>query len=696
MRFNNFYLLVFTISVNQLNAQLDTTQQYLKLQQNIELMAEQSQIDGDDMANLLHSNAYYLNNKINLNTATKSQLQASQLFSDIQINALLEHIEKNGALINIYELQSIKEFNLAFIHYILPYVNTASDMTEKYFNIKECFKYGKHELVLSSQRVIEEQQGFKLISDSVKQLKPNSYYLGDPYRQFLKYRFQYNQQVSVGFSAEKDAGELFYTNSKLQGFDFYSGHIAINDVSVFKQIIVGDYQAKFGQGLTLYKGFAFNRSTQPMSSKRNLQGLSPYYSMDEMLFFRGIATKFELKHFSISTMLSHKNIDAGVINADSINRVGEPYFTQFQLGGYHNTQLLLQNKHTVQESIFANNVSFDKRNLHIGSTMHYTKFDKRYEPNTYYYNQFAFIGNSQFIIGTDYNWVYYNVNLYGEIALNPKFNKAFCQGMIVALDHGITLSAHYRQFDKEFNNLHANAFAEKLNMNGGEEGLFVSAEFKVNAKHNIFVSADQYKLKWLGYNNKKPMQGTSFLTQYNFLPNKVSNMYFRWQHTTLYEDVIFTNYKNTIAIPKNQITFYINQQIHSDISFKTRLDYAHVQSYQNVFTSGVAFTQDLKFKKMHFPMSFTMRYVYFDVQNYLARIYVFEDDVLYSNAIPMLYNKGHRVAFICNWLVLKHFDVWFKISTTVYDNTSILSEGSLSQIDANQKSEIKLQARLKF
>ena len=179
-----------------------------QINQNIEILSEQLQTEDGDLSSLTESWMYYKSHPVNLNKATKDELSDLQILTDIQINNLLRHREKNGYLINIYELQSIDGFDLLSIKKIMPFVYVSDQFNSAFFSTKEMFKDGKHEFVSRIQRITEEQSGYH-VSDSVKRIKPNSYYLGSPNRIFARYSFQYNNNVSFVLAGEKDAGEEF-------------------------------------------------------------------------------------------------------------------------------------------------------------------------------------------------------------------------------------------------------------------------------------------------------------------------------------------------------------------------------------------------------------------------------------------------------------------------------------------------------
>ena len=137
-------------------------------------------------------------------------------------------------------------------------------------------------------------------------------------------------------------------------------------------------------------------------------------------------------------------------------------------------------------------------------------------------------------------------------------------------------------------------------------------------------------------------------------------------------------------------------QISPDIKLKSRIEYTQVDHAQQANEEGVAFAQDLIYKKMKFPFTFTLRYAIFDTKSFDSRVYVYENDVLYGYSVPALYYKGQRAYFIVNWDITRNFEIWVRVAQTLYDNQKVQSVGSLNQIDSNHKTELKLQARFKF
>lgn len=57
---------------------------------------------------------------VNLNSATKEQLEQFPFLNDIQIENLLAYVYINGQMQTIYELQLVEEMDWETIHYLLP------------------------------------------------------------------------------------------------------------------------------------------------------------------------------------------------------------------------------------------------------------------------------------------------------------------------------------------------------------------------------------------------------------------------------------------------------------------------------------------------------------------------------------------------------------------------------------------------
>ncbi|MGB1032220.1 MAG: hypothetical protein ACPGWM_06385, partial [Flavobacteriales bacterium] len=196
------------------------------IEQRIEIISE-SLDEGEelDYTTLLDDLNHFYDVKIDLNHTDALELSALNLLTEFQINALLDHIDTYGPLQKIWELQSVKLWDLPTIYNVLPFVKTNSVSELSGVKLKKVLKEGSHDLFLRYQQVLETPIGYTEAPEG----STSARYLGDQSRMYARYRFTYARNISIGFTAEKDPGEEFFAGSQKQGFDFYSAHFFYQD-----------------------------------------------------------------------------------------------------------------------------------------------------------------------------------------------------------------------------------------------------------------------------------------------------------------------------------------------------------------------------------------------------------------------------------------------------------------------------------
>jgi hypothetical protein len=670
--------------------------------QNLEILSEQTQEENADYTSLIENLKQYLSHPINLNKTDKDELMDMGLLTEIQSNALLRHIKRHGNLISIYELQGISGFDIKTIKSILPYVRVSDQFNSAHFTISEMLDNGGTEITTRYQRLLENQPAFNSYSDSLLKAKPNNYYLGSPERIFTRFRYRYSNNVSLGFIAEKDAGEPFKkidSLNKKTGFDFYSFHFFLRNVKIFKTLAIGDYQASFGQGLVLWRGFGFGKSIALANMKRNAPGFRPYSSVDENRFFRGVATTFAIGKLETSLFFSSKMIDANLkTSQDTIS--GElldvEEISSVVMSGTHRTISEIKVRDKVRETVYGGNISYKTNSLQVGITAQHMILSKPIKASEQLYNQYDFSGSSNANAGLNFSYVFRNMNFFGEGAVSKNGGKALVIGSIMALDPKFTLVTSYRNFDKKYQNLLASAISENT-LPQNEKGIYIGCEAKFPKGFTLTAFYDQFNFPWLNYKVSKPSSGNDFLTQLNWTPNKKTDMYFRYRKRTKETDDGSENlFDYPVNLTQENFRYNVSFQLLPYLKIRSRIDYVIYNKQDAPRETGSLLFQDIVFKKMDSPIEITARYGIFDTDSYNSKIYTFENDVLYSFSVPALYKKGSRAYLIVDYTINKHIEVWARIAQTFYTNQNIQSPGSITEINAPTKTEIKLQVRIKF
>jgi hypothetical protein len=75
-----------------------------------------------DLTNVIEALNFYYDNKLNLNSAVAEELEELNLLTSVQINDLILHRKRFGKFITIYELQSLRYWDLSTIQLVLPFV----------------------------------------------------------------------------------------------------------------------------------------------------------------------------------------------------------------------------------------------------------------------------------------------------------------------------------------------------------------------------------------------------------------------------------------------------------------------------------------------------------------------------------------------------------------------------------------------
>ncbi|MCG3166200.1 MAG: hypothetical protein POELPBGB_01977 [Bacteroidia bacterium] len=687
-----FILLIFSalifFSVNSF-AQIDTKDENL-IEKKVETIAENTE-EEIDYTMLVDQLTQYIQKPLNLNSATFEELDELALLSDIQINNLLEHIAQNGKLLSLYELQSIDGFDLAAIRSVSPYVTVSGDLDNAKFTLRDIFKYGKHDVFFRYQQILEQQEGY---AESDSTTNENSRFAGNPARLYMRYRFTYSNHVSWGITAEKDQGEEFFKGSQKQGFDFYSGHFFLKNIGHMKALAIGDFQAQFGQGLTFWSGLAFGKTADGTSMKRNAIGLKPYTAVDENLFLRGVGTTWQLGNFHVTGFFSHKKIDGSVAVDSTKDEVAT--ITSFLTSGLHRTPSELDKRKALSETIMGGNLCFVKRRLRIGVTAVHYIFGTDYQRTDELYNRYEFNGKQNTNVGIDYNYVFRNFNFFGETTVCANGSVATTNGVLMSLDPRVTFVAMYRSFPKDFQAVYANAISENTRVLN-EKATYFGFRAQILKNWTLQGYMDIFKFPWLRYQVNAPSKGYEYLAQLTFSPSKTLEAYFRirrqMKEINTNDEELTVDYLDEYSTTNYR--FNITYKISSSVQLRNRVEHIVYERGNDGKEKGWLMYQDVTWKALKSPLSLSFRYALFDTDTYNARLYAYENDVLYAFSIPAYYYKGSRTYLTLRYNIVRGIDVWLRYAVTFYNNRNSISSGT-SEIQGNTKSEIKAQIRFRF
>jgi hypothetical protein len=677
------------------------------LQQLLENNTEQSQQEDNDYSSLEEELLFYSTHRINLNRTNKEVLQALHLLTDIQILNLFIHIEKNGPLLIIYELQAIEGFDLQTIQHALPYITVQDASTAAPISRKKLISNGEQTLILRYGQVLEKQLGFRPIDSSNLFKSPNTRYIGSPQKIYARYRFMYGSSISFGITAEKDQGELFFKNKQTvkydwykqslkrnqkNGFDFYSAHLFLHNLKQLQTLAIGDYQVTFGQGLTAWTGMSFGKSSEILYTKKSANYIRPYTSVDENKFMRGIATGICLKKITLTAFFSNKAVDANVI--DTLTNGAAAIVSSLQQTGSHATPSEIADKQAIHQTFYGGNISYGIKRLTLGITAVYSHLNAALQPAVSAYNQFEKSGNSNFNIGIDYNFIRRNFNFFGEAAHSRNGGIAFLNGLFISLDPRLSFTILHRAYQRNYQNSMGAAFAEANGTN--EKGLYMGIAATLTTRLTFNAYYDRFEFPWLKYEVDAPSRGTDLNIQLNHTPSKKWNTSFQVrQHNQQKNTHEYVAMKSLVPVSQTNYRFTIAYALSPSFKLRNRVE---CLSYKSAAAkqSGYLLYQDIIYNKSGKAFAATARYALFQTDGYDSRLYEYENDIPGSYSIPNYSDRGSRFYILLSYRINKYLECWFRFSQTVYDNKEVISAGSLSEINGNTKSEIKMQLSLKW
>ncbi|MDR0604174.1 MAG: hypothetical protein LBG80_07735 [Bacteroidales bacterium] len=662
-----------------------------ELENTVETLTEQAD-ETPDYSELVDDLLFYTENKINLNNPDYSQLINLFGLTDYQVYHLQQYLHVHGQMYSIYELSVIEGMDRETIFRLMKYADVYPIEKQQKLNLRNAFKYGKNRILMRYGQTLEKQQGYIDVSDEVLEKRPNAVYLGSPQSYLIKYTFNYNNRIRFGFTADKDAGEEFFKGSNKWGFDFYSLHLFVKDISIFKTIAVGDYHASFGQGLVISTNFSLYKPDNAVGIYKNPSGIRCYTSANEANFFRGVATTLDCKVMDLTLFYSCKKIDA--VLSDTLSNE-ELYIETLYETGYHRTQGEMAKKNAIGQHIAGMHLERSMRIARIGATACYTYFEVPLNRNLSLYNGYEFNQQDNINASVDYRVLIKKTSMFGEIAMSKNLAIASINGMIFTIDPRFSLSILHRYYGRNYQALHANAFGENAS-NANEHGIFLGYKTILSKNFSWDGYIDYFRFKWLRYRIDAPSDGYEVQTKLSFKLNNQFSSYIRFRYKSKALNYATDYYNELTQTHRQSYRFHLVYSPFQQLTLKSRIDIINYKaSDKTKFHQGYMIYQEIQWKIQRIPLTLIARIALFDTYSYDERIYTYESDVLYTFSSPFFYDKGSRIYLTGKVSITSHIDLWVKVAQTFYRNKNSIGSG-LTYIDGNKKTEIRCQILLKF
>lgn len=658
-----------------------------------EILENQDEEAEYDFLSLYDDLQTYLEHPLNLNHATYDEFYDLTMLTEEQIAAIIDYRAEYGDFLSPYELQVIPEMDMATLRALTPLVTTGSSGNIK--NFSTLVAELKHNVFVKYKRILETKAGYDRAFE-------DGGYIGDPNHYYMRYRGYAGQNIKLGVTMEKDAGEAFFADPNQNGFDFYSGHVYLQDLHpIFSTVVVGDYSVSMGQGLILHNSFGAGKSSYVMNVKRGGRSLRAYSSVNEANFFRGGATTLQLSSESEATVfVSTKHVDGSGIVKDSIIDTGFDSFNTLNISGLHRTATELERKSNVRQTDMGITTQYRKRNFKVGIHGLLTTFDKAINLSELPYKKFNFNGDRLINASVDYSYRYRNMSIFGETAMSDNLAVANIHGLLLSLGRNVDASLVYRNYPRNYHVLNANAFAEStLPIN--EHGLYMGLRFKPTNELTISTYYDQWKHPWLRFRKDAPSGGKEFLVKIDYYKKRQYNVYLQYRYEGKQENGtdVAQGIDPIVDLNQHRARLHLSYKVSKALELRNRVEYSYYQK-EDTRSHGYLLYQDVIYKPLSFPLSFTARYAVFD-NDFNSRIYAYENDILYEFSIPFYSGRGSRFYLnlrykVNRWLTAEsHYGYVFYPEAANNPEFSGIGSG-LERIEGNRRTDLKFQLKFRF
>lgn len=619
---------------------------------------------------------------INLNKTNAGELKNLIFLSPLQIGNFFSYLANGNKLLDVLELQAIPGFDPETINRLLPFVIVRPSLAYDQLKLRQLHIEGKNDLILRYSTVLQRQKGFRDL--------PGSRYLGSPEKLLLRYRYHFSEIISAALVMEKDAGESLF--NKKTGIDHISANLTFHKLGRIKNLVIGDYSLQFGQGLTLWSGFAFGKGPDVTSVAAKDLGLKPYTSSNEASFFRGMASTIDLvKNISLNAFISSRKLDASL----KFMPDGTAGLSNINISGLHRTATELKNRKSLQQQVYGTALQYITDNLNIGLIAYQSVYQHQFITGSQLYNAYGFTGKYLTNTGLHYNYTFNNIYFYGELAHSLQSGWAMVSGALATLSPKIAAVLLYRSYDKDYHNFFSKAVGEGTETNN-EKGLYLGLNYTPVKNLMCSVYADYFKFPWLKYRIDAGSSGHEAFGQLVYTKGKTFKATLRFKREQKQQNPDAGNSSPDLEqVLKHNYRLDWSWKANRKLNFHQRSEIAQYQKGIKKIEIGYLIFQDMDYAPMSSRFTGNIRLAYFNTPSYNSRIYAYEDDVLYASGSGLYSGKGVRSFVNFRYRLTKQLDVWARHAISIYSNTETVGSG-LDEIAGNQKAEVKFQLRYQF
>lgn len=496
-------------------------------------------------------------------------------------------------------------------------------------------------------------------------------YLGSPDALQWRIGVRIGEHLLTGVTLDKDPGEpiRWRPGGRRFGADFAALHLSLDNRGPFERIAAGGYTVQAGEGLAAGQGSGGLSSLRTASVDRILR---PHTSSREHAYFRGLAMQSKpLYGISVTGFVSYVPLDA---------RVDTTGVWSLNSTGYHRTQTEYERRGQARERTAGGIALFRQGSAYAGALSLHTKH----------------------MLGVSRNM--HSLSVFGGWA-KPRWESSF---EFVPKERHRSLTVSFAPIE----NASVHVRMRKTTANG----LRPHARIGVNSRGESYRYAE-----WLAESHIRPFQAWTATVRVrerkrpaSLLPNARDRFvagvieYKRRNWFTLHVRALtHTSEAATrcligrLLLPcatrerRQSLRIQVEYRHSAALRSRTRIEAVRAESKKaGKKAAGVLVYQDFRWKPRPF-LQLDMRYALFDAADASARLYMFENDVLYGFGAPSFHGRGRRWYVLSRTNISRRLMVQCKFGATHYEDVRFTGSGR-DESPGGRVREMKVLARWRF
>ena len=605
-------------------------------------------------------------NKININHATRQELEALPFLSEKQVMDIMEYLDRYHSMKSLNELMSIESIDYETRQLLYEFLYVGEGKSPGFPSLSTLSKYGKSELSLYGKLPMYDRAGDAADGE----------YLGYKYKFWTRYTFSYSDYVKAGFVAAQDAGEPFFSQNNKYGFDQYSAYLMLKRLGRVEALVIGRYSVSAGMGLVMNNGFSIGKTSVLQNMGRQGCVLRPHTSASESGYLQGIAASFSLTgNLSLTPFLSYRKTDA-TLNSDGT-------ISTLLNNNYHRTSAELSKKNNTSISAAGFNTIWNIGDFSLGATAVYTHLSRPLNPNmSATYKRIYPVGSNFFNASLSYSWRHYPLCINGETAISDKGAIATVNSLGYYLSQYVDVMGIYRFYSFRYNSMYSNAFSE-----GGktqnESGFYLGVNWHPRYGLDISAYTDIAYFAW-------PRYGVS-------------------QSSYASDNVLSIRYKTGNWLLSARYRLHLKQKDGSGSNLQWRQEHrarlsaewsderwvsrTQIDNTKVSVSQGYMLTQNFGFISPKYSLYIGGKY--FNTDGYDSRLYSYERAMPRTFSYPSYFGHGIRYSLVAEWRPVPSLQFTAKSGVVDYFDRSTIGT-SHQQINASSACDIELGMKWKW